>query len=389
MRVAVVSGAAPGHAFPAAAVAQAAVGRGHDALLLTGRQWLPALARDGIPAIELPSAGFGPASASFGYQLYVHGARATPVLADVLREFDPDVVVVDTLTVSGSFAAGLIGRPWVELVPHRLYEPSRVLPPAGTPFRPGRTPVGRARDAALRRLAARGIALGAAEKSAARVSLGLPPTGPPAARLVATLPGFEHPRPDWPADAVLVGPLAWDPAEGDLPLPPGQDPLVFLSASTASGGATDLLGVALTGLTGVRLACTQLVEHLGPLPAWAVAGPGRQASVLAAARVVVAGAGHGLLAKSLAAGVPMVVVPGVGDQGANASRLVELHAGVAIPRRRLTPARLAAAVARVIGDPAYAEAAARVASTAAGLGPGRAVEAVEAVVAGQAAQWRP
>jgi len=290
--------------------------------------------------------------------------------------------------VAGSFAAGLIDVPWVELVPHRVYEPSRALPPAGAPFRPGRTPLGRGRDAVLRRLNRRGLAIGSGQRAEARESLGLPPTGPPAARLVATLPGFEHPRPDWPADAVVVGPLAWDPAAEDLVLPAGRDPLVFVSATTASGGAADLLDVALAGLRGVRLACTQLAPHPGPLPGWAVAEPGRQAGVLAAASLVVTGGGHGLMAKSLAAGVPMVVVPGVGDQGANAARLVELGAGLAIPPRRLTPARLAAAVSRVLASPSYAEAASRVAATAAGLTPARAVQVLEAVLAGKPAQWR-
>jgi len=93
MRVAVVAGGAPGHAFPAAALSQAVLARGFAATLFTGARWLPALRRDGIPAVELPSAGSGGAGASFGDRLYAHGALATPALADLLRELDPDIVV--------------------------------------------------------------------------------------------------------------------------------------------------------------------------------------------------------------------------------------------------------------------------------------------------------
>ena len=61
MRVAVVSGAAPGHAFPAAALVRALLDGGHDALLLTGQQWLPALGeglgRARLVPVGAPSTG--------------------------------------------------------------------------------------------------------------------------------------------------------------------------------------------------------------------------------------------------------------------------------------------------------------------------------------------
>src|SRR6185436_10571016 len=114
---------------------------------------------------------------------------------------------------------------------------------------------------------------------------------------------------------------------------------------------------------GLRVVATVVAGWPGPVPGWAAIGPGRQAPLLAAASVVVAGGGHGMLSKALAAGVPLVLVPGGGDQRDLARRVARLGAGVAV-ERAATPARLAAALARVLADPAYRAAAQAVAGSA-------------------------
>lgn len=50
------------------------------------------------------------------------------------------------------------------------------------------------------------------------------------------------------------------------------------------------------------------------MPPWAVVGLGRQDELLGRTDLLVCGAGHGIVSKALLAGVPMVVVPGGGDQ---------------------------------------------------------------------------
>src|SRR5664280_3714748 len=100
-------------------------------------------------------------------------------------------------------------------------------------------------------------------------------------------------------------------AASSSPVAP-TEPLVVISESTASVGATGLLEAALAGLRGVRLAATRFSPYAGELPPWACAGPGRQAPLLAAASVVVTGGGHGMVAKALLHGLPAVLVPGGG-----------------------------------------------------------------------------
>jgi UDP:flavonoid glycosyltransferase YjiC (YdhE family) len=92
-------------------------------------------------------------------------------------------------------------------------------------------------------------------------------------------------------------------------------------------------------------------------PPWAVVGLGRQDELLARADLVICGGGHGLVSKALLAGVPMVVVPGGGDQWEIANRLG--RQGSAQLVRPLTAVALTNAVAEVLSSPRYREAARR------------------------------
>ena len=360
MRVVVVAGPDPGHAFPAVALCLRLRAAGDDPVLLTGTRWLDRVRAEGLDGHELPGllVERGDDDTDAGARLHARSARMSTALLPLLGELGAELVVSDVLTACGGLAAERAGLPWVELSPHPLYLPSRGLPPVGSGLERGRGPRGRARDAVLRALTARSLRQGTRHRTAARTSVGLPALDPgPTARLVATLPALEVPRPDWPAGAHVVGPLLWDPADGELAPPAGSDPLVVVSVSTAVGGTLGVLDAALAGLTGVRVVCTQLAGSPvpDPLPAWAAVGPGRQEPLLAQARVTVCGGGNGMLVKTLLAGVPAVLVPGGGDQW-ELSRRAERQ-GSALVVRPLDSRALAAAVHRVLAEPAFTVAA--------------------------------
>jgi UDP:flavonoid glycosyltransferase YjiC (YdhE family) len=127
-------------------------------------------------------------------------------------------------------------------------------------------------------------------------------------------------------------------------------------------GAGGLAEVALAALRpgetlpdGARVVVSRLGGADVAVPPWAVVGLGRQDELLAHADLVICGGGHGLVAKSLLAGVPMVVVPGGGDQWEVANRLV--RQGSAQLVRPLAADSLAAAVGEVLSGPQYREAA--------------------------------
>ena len=116
---------------------------------------------------------------------------------------------------------------------------------------------------------------------------------------------------------------------------------------------------------GSRLVVSRLGGPDLPIPPWAVVGLGRQAELLRNANLVICGGGHGMVAKTLLAGVPLVVVPGGGDQWEMANRVV--RQGSARLIRPLTPDALVSTVNEVLSSSACREAAQRAAASVAGV----------------------
>jgi len=371
MRVAVVAGPDPGHSFPAIAMCQRFLAAGDTPTLLTGTEWLETARAAGVDAVEL--AGLDPTAddddRDAGAKLHQRAARMAVLNLPQLRAMALDLVVSDVITACGGMSAELLGIPWIELNTHPLYLPSKGLPPLGSGLAPGTGIRGRLRDAAMRALTARSWRAGIRQRAAARVEIGLPATDPgPLRRLIATLPALEVPRPDWPAEAVLVGPLHFEPTEQLLPIPPGSGPVVVVAPSTALTGTRGMAQTALDCLvpgTGLPVGARVVVSRLnGPdltVPSWAVAGLGRQDELLTHADLVICGGGHGMVAKTLLAGVPLVLVPGGGDQWEIANRVARQGSGRLV--RPLTAEALVSAVDEVLSTPTYREAAQRAAGS--------------------------
>jgi UDP:flavonoid glycosyltransferase YjiC (YdhE family) len=367
MRVALVAGPEPGHVFPAIALCLRLAAAGDDPVLLTGTGWLDAARSAGVEAVELR--GLDPDESDddtdAGAKLHHRAARMAVLNLSVLRDLRPDLVVSDVITACGGMAAELAGIPWIELSPHPLYLPSRGLPPIGSGLAPGTGLRGRLRDATMRAFTARSVRAGERQRARARREIGLPGVDPgPLRRLIATLPALEVPRPDWPAEAVVVGPLHFEPTATVLAVPAGDGPVVVIAPSTASTGTVGLAALALDHLipgetlpAGSRLVVSRMGGDDVEVPPWAAVGLGRQDDLLRQADVVVCGGGHGMLSKTLLAGVPMVVVPGGGDQWELANRVV--RQGSARLVRPLNADALIAGVTQVLSDPGYRQAARR------------------------------
>lgn len=354
--------------------------------MFTGTTWYPVATARGIDIAELPGLEVAGADDDLdaGDKLSTRAARMAVQLAPVLATRGFDLVIYDVITLAGAWAAELCGLPAVELSPHPLYEPSRGRPPVGAGMAPGRGVMGHLRDVAMRTASNRSVALGVRQRSAARAGIGLPATAPaPSAHLVATLPALEVWRPDWPADTHIVGPLLWEPTTEIFDRPAGTGPLVVLAPSTAVIGAPDMLAETLGALgeistrTPVRVIISSLHQPSDEVLADAgsvavTSGLARQDEVLGDADLVVCGAGHGMLAKSLLAGVPVVAVPGGGDQWELANRIRRQGSGVVV--RPVTRAALGGAIEGVLAQPAY-----RAAAVAAGESVADAVDPVRIV----------
>ncbi|MGO9381315.1 MAG: glycosyltransferase [Mycobacterium sp.] len=373
MRVAVVAGPDPGHSFPAIALCKRFGEAGDQPTLFTGEEWIDAARAAGIDAVPLDGLAATDEDLDAGARIHRRAARMAVLNVPALRDLSPDLVVSDVITAGGGMAAELLGIPWIELNPHPLYLPSKGLPPIGSGLAPGTGIRGRLRDATMRALTARSWRAGLRQRAIVRVEIGLPARDPgPLRRLIATLPALEVPRPDWPAEAFVVGPLHFEPTDRVLDIPAGSGPLVVIAPSTALTGTSGMAEVALQCLipaktmpTGSRLAVSRLGGAELVVPPWAVVGLAHQSELLTHADLVICGGGHGMVAKTLLAGVPLVVVPGGGDQWEMANRVV--RQGSARLIRPLTADTLVAAVNEVLSSPHYREAAQKAAASIAGV----------------------
>lgn len=371
MRVAVVAGPDPGHSFPAIALCQRFAAAGDDPTLFTGEEWVGTARAAGISAVPLDGLAATDDDVDAGARIHRRAARMAELNVPALRDLAPDLVVSDVITAAGGMAAELLGIPWIELDPHPLYLPSRGLPPIGSGLAPGAGLRGRLRDAVMRALTARSWRAGLRQRAAVRVEIGLPADDPgPLRRLIATLPALEVPRPDWPSEAVVVGPLHFEPTDRVLGIPAGDGPVLVIAPSTAATGTAGMAELALEHLVpgqtvpaGARLVVSRLGGADLAVPPWAVVGLGNQAELLTHADLVICGGGHGMLAKTLLAGVPLVVVPGGGDQWELANRVV--RQGSARLVRPLGADALVAAVTEVLSSPRYRQAARLAAASAA------------------------
>jgi MGT family glycosyltransferase len=182
--------------------------------------------------------------------------------------------------------------------------------------------------------------------------------------LVMTSPSFDFSAPQLPANVRYVGPQLDDPdwAVGAEWSRPGSQPLVLVALSSVYQDQTELLRSIAQGLGRLPVTVV-LTTGTAVEPSQIPAPPNVQVlraaphqRVLTEASVVVTHAGHGIVMKALAAGVPMVCIPMGRDQKDNTARVLRLGAGVQIGKRS-TADRIAAAVTDVMGRPQYRTAA--------------------------------
>ena len=366
MRVAVVAGPDPGHAFPAIALSLALIQAGDEPILYTGTRWVEAARAAGVEAEPLKGLAPRPGDDDLDAGARIHSRAAyisTELLPD-LKSVSPDLVVSDILTAGGGLAAERLGIPWVELSPHPLYSPSRGLPPIGSGLAPGVGIRGRLRDTLMRAATGRSIKQGLAQRSQARVGVGLPALDPgPQARLIATLPALEVPRPDWPECAHVVGPLLWEPTEVILDPPPGDEPLVKVAPPRRTPGAVGMFEGTVEGLdgAGVRLIASMLDGAEGQHPDWVRAGLDARTRCCVTRRYWYAAAGTACWRRPCWPACRRSSFRG-GDQWELANRAA--RAGTSVIVRPADAQSIRDAVLQVLSDGRFAEAAKSAAATA-------------------------
>jgi MGT family glycosyltransferase len=306
-------------------------------------------------------------------------AMARPVAADVLAALErrpADVVAFDFLLAGALFAAEKAALPAAMLIHTTFPFPAPGLPPFGMGWVPVGGPLGRLREQVGRLIFQQVYERPLTPRfNAVRVTLGLQPMRAfdeylqrVDRALVLTSPAFDFPS-RLPANVEYVGPQLDHPAPTppwESPWPPDDDrPLVVVGLSTTHQAHDALLEriVAALAALPVRALVTTggLTLRATPPANVHVARFVPHFRVLPRAAAVVTHAGLGTVHAALAHGLPLVCLPIGRDQPDNAAR-VEWHGAGLRLSPKSSPAVIRAAVERVLGDPAFAASARRMAA---------------------------
>jgi UDP:flavonoid glycosyltransferase YjiC (YdhE family) len=364
-----------GHAFPAIALARALRSGGHEVLVETWERWRQAVEAEGVGFTAAEEYRTFPPPPP-GSEDAASAADAAIALAPLMEDFRPDAVVSDILTLAPALAAERAGVRRATLIPHvyPVHEPG--MPYFAFGALPPRTAVGRAMWRASLPLMTAGLRRGRRELNATRAAVGLAPVErfhggiSQELALVATFPHLEYPR-RWPRGVHVTGPMEFELPYPEIELPQGDEPLVLVAASTAQDAEMRLVRTALDALADepVRLvATTNRREPYGPAPEAprnaVVVDWLSYSQVMPEASLVVCHGGHGTVARALAAGVPVLCCPHVGDMTENGARVAWAGAGLMLPWRLLGEASLRGTTRQILHDPGFSKRAKEIATWA-------------------------
>lgn len=347
------------------------------------------------PVMDLAQAGAAWDVEEFFAALYLDEEATRGELAvymDVIRDFDPDVVI-DSFGLLTCLAARAVSVPLVTVLQGNIHPASdgflwwKKKRPAGLP----------SAAALINRLAAengvapveRCVDLMAGDLS---LILGTHETDPlPAGTSVEYVGPIVWQRnndtlPEWVTRLNPDKPIVWvysgNPRYAPVPTP--IDSIVVIRAAIAALKDAPVQVVLTTGFQ-------DLPVELGTLPLNFSHAPYLPGNAMAAkCDLMVHHGGHGSVMTGLRAGTPAVIVPTITERESNARRLVALGAGeIVMPvdglngEKTIDASEFEAAVLRVLKDPAYRRSAQRVSESMQGYGGAKAAaDKVEKFAAG-------
>ncbi len=375
-----------GHLNPMMALARGLVERGHRATFVAQIDVGAKVAR---PDIGFASVGarthppgrltrmtarLGGTTGLFGIGGVIRDmAGTTDMLCEevptVLHEIHAGAIVADQTEPAGGLVARHLGIPFVSVANALLIDREPSVPPPFIGWGYDATPWGVQRNLGGYRIAdwlmkpvlevigrrSRAWNLGGIETIEDCLS--------PMLQISQTVEGFDFPRKALNPALVQCGPLR-RPEQREWSRRDDRRN-VFCSLGTLQGGRLPIFRIVAEACRDRGLALT--VAHGGKLDATEIASlPGNprvdafvpQRAVIKTASAVVTHGGLNTVLDALAAGVPLIVVPLAFEQGATAARVARTGAGLVIPRRQLTPARVADALGTLLDEPSYRERAA-------------------------------
>jgi MGT family glycosyltransferase len=372
-----------GHAYRAVALADALSARGHEVAWCGSNAYFGPLLAPGATLFPTGTrlfreqAGHGIAALKSLWQQYVIPmARFTlPAVDRAIREYQPDVVLVDQHALAGALAARRHGLPWATLITQamELTHPLAALPRVDAWIR--------AQLASFCRDVASDLASDLATEDGGSGDGRLGLLFSPYLVIAFTTPAVTGEQP-FPGHFALVGPamldrpgtFAWDL------LDPGRRKVLISVGTLATGLAADFYQRAVAAVAPLRASVQAII--VGP-PELVPDPPG---NVLVAASVpmltllprvdaVISHGGMNTVSEALAHGLPLVIAPIRHDQPVVASQVARAGAGIRVPFSRVRPDQLREALVAILDDPTYRHAAERIRDSFAAAGGAQAAAA--------------
>lgn len=394
-RILLGSTPASGHVRPGMPIARELVARGHEVVWYTDDRFATSVGRTGarhvgftvardIDETDLDGsfpgrAAVRPGIAQLKFDLRALFIDTVPGYMTDLRRLaeseDFDVVVVESSFIAAAFLAEERGLPWAVFASTPLTARSVDCAPLGFGLPPVGGLAGRVRNRVLNSVVPRVFRSEQRRLEDVRAELGLPPADVlfldyTVARapiyIQGTIPEFEYPRRDLPANVHFVGALLPE-APGGMTLPewwPDLDagrPVVLVSQGTVKLDPEllihptiealqheDVLVIVTTGGTppadiqSRHTVDNVRVERFIPY-----------ADLLPKVNAVVSNGGYGTTQQALAHGIPVVAAGITEGKNEVAARVAWCGAGINLKTDSPTPAQIRGAVRRVLDDPTY------------------------------------
>lgn len=386
-----------GHVHPMLLVARALIERGHDVRWYAARKFAPAIEALGARFAPMQAAtdwddadieaalpalrgrrGLGRVKAQLG-EMFIRP------MVDQLRDLEalvdaspPAAILADSAHLGAAALSEKRNLPWVGLGISALVIPSIDTAPFGSALPPGDhlQPRNRFLNWLIHRVLFGGVNRLYRRH---RVLAGLPPGDgtyfevlSPHLYLQPTIQAFEYPRSDLPAQVRFIGPLLpTAPAAPELPAwwpdleaaERAGTPIVLVTQGTLATDPRDLVGPTLRGLADepVLVIATTDATIASPPGNARIARYIPYQLLLPRIAVMITNGGYGGVQMALGHGVPMIVAGGSEEKPEIAARVAWSGTGINLRTRRARPAKVRAALKRILAEPQFRDRAGAVA----------------------------
>ncbi len=384
-----------GHVSPALAVVRELINRGHEVCWYTGSAFRAKIESTGARFVPITSgldysypenvpsewteqrnALRGSAQLKFDLKHFFIDAAVGQVedLTAILRDFPADVILADFCFLGAAWIHEQGGPPWAGFGISVLAFSSRDTAPFGLGLKPDASPFGQLRNRGLNWLAQQLLFREVtAYTNQVRADLGLPrcttsffDTLSPFLHLAGTIPEFEYPRRDLPAQVHFVGPLL-SPITTEFTPPAwwddlkGSQPVVLVTQGTVATDPEALIVPTLRALAqeDVLIVATTVGKSIESIPPDAIPANARIESfiphpeLLPNVDVMITNGGYNGVQMALAQGVPLVAAGQSEDKPEICARIEWAGVGINLKTGKPTQQQIRSAVRKLLTDRCY------------------------------------